>query len=439
MKATSIVMFALSFTCIPARAQELSAAAGATLIPVAPGWAGNTVNVVIFRHSSIVSRDGVQYIAWYDQGGQVMLARRKLGATTWDIHQTQHRGNVRDAHNAICIALDGAGVLHVAWGDHNRPLRYARANRAGSLELTDTMPMTGESEDRVTYPEFYATSDGGLLFMYRIGASGSGNLVLNRFDVGSGAWTQVHQNLISGEGRRNAYWQAAVDPRGVVHLSWVWRDSPDVATNHDLCYARSLDGGATWQKTDGTKLPVPITAATAELAAVIPQKHELMNQTSMTTDAKGRPYIATYWRDEGTDIPQYHLVWHDGTKWQVSVIGGQTVAFRLGGGGTKRVPISRPRIFVDSSGSTDKAYLLYRDEGRGNKVSVAICEDLSNKQWRTADLTSVGVGQWEPSYDLSLWQSQRVLNAFVQRAEQKDAEGINQVPPEMVYVLEWKP
>jgi hypothetical protein len=299
--------------------------------------------------------------------------------------------------------------------------------------------MTGQSENQVTYPEFYSTTGGNLLFMYRIGASGRGNLVLNRFDVRTGQWTQVHQNLIDGQGQRSAYWQAAVDEKGDIHLSWVWRDSPDVATNHDLCYARSRDGGVTWEKSDGTKLPVPITIDTAELAAAIPQKHELMNQTSMTTDSKGRPYIATYWRDEGTDVPQYHLVWHDGSKWQTSVIGGQTVAFRLGGGGTKRVPISRPKIVVDSSGPTDKAYLLYRDEGRGNKVSVAICQDLSKKQWSIKDLTSSGVGQWEPSYDLHLWNSQKVLNAFVQRAEQKDAEGVNDAPPEMVYVLEWKP
>ena len=45
-----------------------------------------------------------------------------------------------------------------------------------------------------------------------------------------------------------------------------------VETNHDLCYARSLDGGKTWQRSDGTAYQLPITAATAEIAWKIPQK-----------------------------------------------------------------------------------------------------------------------------------------------------------------------
>jgi hypothetical protein len=159
----------------------------------------------------------------------------------------------------------------------------------------------------------------------------------------------------------------------------------------------------------------------------------------MTSDSKDRPYIATYWRDEESEIPQYHIVYHDGTKWNVSLVGGQTLPFRLSGGGSKRLPLSRPKIMADSSGATDKAYMLFRDEGRGNKVSVAICDDLSQGKWRIEDLTSSSVGQWEPSYDVALWHREKVIHAFVQNAEQKDAEGVNAVPPEMVYVLEWKP
>ena len=57
--------------------------------------------------------------------------------------------------------------------------------------------------------------------------------------------------LLDGQGQRNAYWQVAIDPQGSVHLSWVWRETPDVATNHDLGYAKSTDGGLTWQTSTG--------------------------------------------------------------------------------------------------------------------------------------------------------------------------------------------
>jgi hypothetical protein len=297
------------------------------------------------------------------------------------------------------------------------------------------LPMTGRSEDRVTYPEFYNLPDGDLLSLYRIGASGNGNLVLNRYDVRRGSWETVQENLIDGQGRRSAYWQAAVDEQGTLHLSWVWRESGDVATNHDLCYAKSGDGGRTWQKSNGLPSAIPITIDNAEVAARIPQQHELMNQTSMAADAHGHPLIATYWREEGTDVPQYHVVHHDGSKWRDSNVGRQTVAFRLGGAGTKGVPISRPQIMAGDN----QAYLLYRDEGRGSKVSLAICNDLTKGQWRVADLTESSVARWEPSYDIALWQKSRQLHAFVQRVEQRDGEGTLDVPPEMVYVLEWRP
>jgi hypothetical protein len=108
--------------------------------------------------------------------------------------------------------------------------------------------MVGVDEGSVSYPEFYRTPNGDLLFCYRDGGSGRGDLVINRYQVDSGAWTRLHSNLISGEGKRNAYWQAFLDHHGTMHVSWVWRESPDVASNHDMAYARSRDGGQTWEK-----------------------------------------------------------------------------------------------------------------------------------------------------------------------------------------------
>jgi hypothetical protein len=74
-----------------------------------------------------------------------------------------------------------------------------------------------------------------------------------------------------------------------LHLAWNWRDTPDVATNHDLCYARSDDGGETWTTSAGAPLALPVTAATAEYAARIPRNRNLMNPPSIAADQDGRP------------------------------------------------------------------------------------------------------------------------------------------------------
>lgn len=403
------------------------------LVAVGEAWAATSVNTAVFRNASLATYGDRQYTAYYDRDGFVTLAARTLTDTVWTVSRTQYKGNVRDGHNVISIGVDGTGRLHVAFDHHGHPLHYARAVAPGSLALGPMEAMTGVGERDVTYPEFYTLPSGDMLFAYRSGASGRGNLVLKRYSVQTGRWQAVHDNLIDGEGARNAYWQMFVDARGWVHLSWVWRETWLVETNHDLCYALSKDGGQTWQRSDGTPYALPITMATAELAWAVPQRSELINQTSMTADSKGRPYIATYWRAEGDSVPQYRLVWHDGRRWRMEQVGARHMPFTLAGGGTKMIPISRPRIASDGR----RAWLVLRDVERGSRVSVAYTPRLGSKPWAIQDLTAFSVGAWEPSIDTNLWNKRHLLHVFVQPTQQGDGERVaDDAVPTMVSILE---
>jgi hypothetical protein len=409
------------------------------IVPLGTGWAKNSINTVIFRRNAVVTHKELQYAAYYDADGFVVLARRKHGSMNWDSRKTKFSGNIRDAHNSISIMVDGQGYLHMSWDHHNDSLRYCRSIAPGSLELTEKLSMTGIKEDKVTYPEFYRLQNGNLLFLYRDGASGRGNLMMNHFNTKTQTWTQRQDAFIDGEGERNAYWQMCTDTESAVHISWVWRETGDVATNHDMCYAKSSDGGKTWQKSSGEEYVLPITKSNAEYAALIPQNSELTNTTSMCADSKGRPYIATYWRPQDTDVPQYHLVFHDGAKWQQLQISNRTTPFSLSGRGEKRVPISRCQIFADSEGPTDKVYILFRDIERADRVTVAICEDLEKKKWQFRDLTDFAVGMWEPGYDTELWKSTNNLHVFLQKVGQGDGGALEDIPPQEISILEWKP
>lgn len=432
----SLIGLFLLLTACTALAQT---APGVTMIEVDSGWAGNSVNAVVFRKNSLVTYGDVQFISYYNQKGNVVIGKRRIGTKEWQLKETTFTGNIKDAHNSISIMIDGDGYLHLAWDHHNNQLNYSISEKPLSLEMGAKRSMTGKNENSVSYPEFYKMPGGDLMFLYRDGGSGKGNLVINKYSIATKQWNQLSDNLIDGEGKRNAYWQACVDDKNVIHLSWVWRESPDVASNHDLCYAKSKDGGMTWENSQGKKYELPINAATAEYACRIPQNSELINQTSMSADKKGNPVIASYWKS-GEGVPQYHIVYKKNKKWQTQNLGFRTQNFSLSGTGTKQIPISRPQVLSWKKRQHVATALIFRDAARNNKASVAINTSIYKRnKWKVFDLADIDTGAWEPTYDTELWKQQQKINLFVQNVKQADAEGVVDDVPQMIKVLEWTP
>jgi hypothetical protein len=423
--------FALSSTKLPIPSAEVSWVAQ-------NGWSNNSVNTIIFRKNAVISNNKYQFIAYYDVEGFVTLGRRTLKSNKWILQRTVYKTDASDAHKSISIILDGKGYLHISWGHHDGSLNYAKSLSPNSLILGPKQIMTGENENKVTYPEFYCLPKGNLIFQYRDGSSGNGNLVIKKYDLKKEKWETVQKNLIDGEGKRNAYCQTFVDEKGKIHISWVWRESPNVASNHDMCYARSDDGGKSWLKSTGELYKLPITAFNAEYVTYIPRNSELINQTSIYADKKGIPYIASYWRKKDVKIPQYHILYLQDGRWKDLELAFRKSAFSLSGGGTKSIPISRPQLVQwKRKGKTNLA-LIFRDTERKNAVSLAATDDLSANQWQVFDIYAENVGEWELSYDHLLWQRSNILDLYLQKVKQIDGEGKAYYHPTPVGVLRWK-
>ncbi len=66
----------------------------------------------------------------------------------------------------------------------------------------------------------------------------------------------------------NAYPNAlAFDSQGNIHATWTWRTSgATYETNHNIDYARSSDGGATWTTMSGTPYTTPIYETNSQVA-----------------------------------------------------------------------------------------------------------------------------------------------------------------------------
>lgn len=404
-------------------------------------WASNSVNATAFRHSSIVTQyrgtDEIQTAAYYGAQGQLMLARRNVTTgEAWQVVTTQYTSKVTDAHNSISIAVDGDGYLHVAWGMHVASMQYAKSTEPWSLNLGKITPLTGKNETQVTYPEFYQQSNGDLFFVYRFGSSGNGNMVIDHYSTAASAWTQVSSKLIDGSGSGvSPYWQAVVDSQDRLQISWVWRATGMVETNHDLMYARSTDAtGTSWETSQGQAYTLPITKANAEIAQTISQGSELMNQTSMTIDSDDQPYIVSYWKPKDSPVVQYMVAYLSDAHWTVENTGLRTSPFSLSGSGSKALPIARPQILVAGSGSNAVVHLILRDVDFGSRVVLANSR-VGSGQWSTVDLTTTAVGLWEPSFDVALWQRTGRLDLFIEKVNQVDGEGIGIFPASYAYVL----
>lgn len=207
----------------------------------------------------------------------------------------------------------------------------------------------------------------------------------------------MQEKLIDGEGKRSAYWDMTVDRKGALHLVWIWRDTPDVASNHDLAYARSADGGATWAGLDGKALALPITEANASYALAIAQKSNLMNAPVIATDRDGRPFITSYWSPKPGDKPRFHVVYANALA--SNVIAGPESAenFTLSGTETKSPPISRGTLLIEQGGKNVRLNLLYRNNQ--GQVIAATLDKLDAPLRVEHALTRDSVGAWEPAFD----------------------------------------
>lgn len=154
------------------------------IMPLSYGYSKTSVNTSIYRCNSIASDSKYQFVAYYNERGNIVIAKRFINSKEWNIKETDIWGDCTDAHNSISIALDGDGYIHLSYAQHGNRLKYRKSLEPYSRDFGDLSYMIDSVEEqRVTYPEFYRKNDGNLIFAYRSGYSGDGDLVLNEYDV----------------------------------------------------------------------------------------------------------------------------------------------------------------------------------------------------------------------------------------------------------------
>ena len=122
-------------------------------IEVGEGWANNSVNTTIFRKNAVASAGDYQFLGYYDNSGKMIIAKRELGLSNFDLNASNFKGNAKDAHNSISLAVDGDQKLHISWDHHDNPLNYAVGS---SLKHgVGNMPNNTEVDVPLTYGDYY--------------------------------------------------------------------------------------------------------------------------------------------------------------------------------------------------------------------------------------------------------------------------------------------
>jgi hypothetical protein len=352
-------------------------------------WAGTRVGFDAVRTGDKV------YVGYYDSSRHFVVAEADLHTLAVKKIRIDSQFFGWDSHNYIALAFDNSGFLHVSGNEHASPLVYARMTVPTQLSsLTLMNRMNGESETRVTYPEFFHGTNGKLDFVYRDGASGNGNYIIKTFN--GGYWKSLITTPLFGnsglKGSVSAYPTSFKKNRcGDYCVAWVWRRTPDVRTNFDISYACSTDL-KTWRRYDGVKLNLPMEPGSGAEIASVPENSGLFNNIELGENSGGDPVISFLKYDENGSSQLFHVALVNGA-WQTKRITEWNYRWSFGGERSIQSEISfsglkkRNDEYVEQVSNVrygNKLY-LFSDDGltvksiSDNKTSASVNADIVYK------------------------------------------------------------
>lgn len=301
----------------------------------------NTVNVASYQQDGVLTYNGWQYTAWYQNDGNgagdasAVVARRELPDGEWESAQLAHPLWSNDSHNTIALGVTPTdGRLHVTFPTHDNPVRYTRtipgvlddpeAHEWSSLlfdRIHVLFPGAADGPRTFTYPQFENIGDTTLL-TWRDGITNDGRQAVLRYNNDAdGTWSFLGRFSHNAGGTYNGGFGNSASRYGYIHgftadpasgdlavtFSWreqnaAWCNSSTGVGNHDLGYTVSKDGGRTWLNNGGDTVARTTLGGTAGTITPFTQgivveeigiNKGLINQEAQAFDSQGRLHVMT--------------------------------------------------------------------------------------------------------------------------------------------------
>lgn len=224
-----------------------------------------------------------------------------------------------DEHCAYAIAVDTDNRQHVIGNMHNSDMNddanndtyYARSGTGWSSSFSYKL-LDGLSTEinAVTYPMFFAKTDGSLFLYHRNGTGNPEQGILRKYTASpTFQWSKVN-TLFSDVVFGPYAWVPVFDrwahsslntPTSTLnrlHVFWCWRRTSDVLTNESFFHMYSDDSGATWKElSTATPIATPIGLANTKGRIINSEWRNITNGvttgSSTTITAAGTPFGAT--------------------------------------------------------------------------------------------------------------------------------------------------
>jgi len=248
--------------------------------------------------NKIISYQGKTHVVWQEVSRDGYLNQVRSydhESKMWSKPVTLGKGI--DNHARPIITIDHRGYLHVILSGHNSPVMWRQSVRLNeSSEWTEPVKV-GEG----TYPVVLCDRKNTLYLTMRANNHAGVDFYSK---AENGPWALTSRIVKNAEEYREAYGAfhmgMALAPTGDIHTVidfYEGQDKVGRGIHQAVCYVKSLDGGNTWRRADGTLAKIParpehmdIFARSTKTRVELTPRPEIRN-LGIVVDSNDQPFV----------------------------------------------------------------------------------------------------------------------------------------------------